>query len=61
MCFSVLCGVVVVGVSVCVCVNSLTYAHTQTFDTRISEEALLFAKYLRNQKEAWIPRIAIPN
>jgi len=29
----------------------------QTFETLISEEALLFAKYLREEKEKWIPRI----
>jgi CRISPR-associated protein Cas1 len=31
----------------------------QTIETLINEEALLFAKYLRNQKEKWNPRIAI--
>ena len=31
----------------------------QTIDTLISEEALLLAKYLRNEKNDWIPRIAI--
>jgi hypothetical protein len=25
----------------------------------ISEEALLFAKYLRNEKKEWLPRIGI--
>ena len=29
----------------------------QTIETLISEEALLFAKYLRNEKKEWIPRI----
>ena len=29
----------------------------QTFETLISEEALLFAKYLRGEKKDWIPRI----
>jgi len=29
----------------------------QTIETLISEEALLFAKYLRNEKETWKPRI----
>ena len=29
----------------------------QTIDTLISEEALLFAKYLRHEKESWIPRL----
>jgi len=30
----------------------------QTLDTLISEEALLLAKYLRNEKKDWVPRIA---
>ena len=29
----------------------------QTVETLINEEALLFAKYLRNERETWIPRI----
>ena len=29
----------------------------QETETLISEEALLFAKYLRNERNAWIPRI----
>jgi hypothetical protein len=29
----------------------------QTIDTLISEEALLFAKYLRQERKEWIPRI----
>jgi CRISPR-associated protein Cas1 len=29
----------------------------QTIETLINEEALLFAKYLRNEKKDWIPRI----
>jgi CRISPR-associated protein Cas1 len=29
----------------------------QTLETLISEEALLFAKYLRNEKKEWIPRL----
>lgn len=31
----------------------------QTFETLIKEEALLLAKHLRNELEAWIPRIVI--
>ena len=31
----------------------------QTVETLINEEALLFAKYLRNEREAWIPRIML--
>jgi hypothetical protein len=30
----------------------------QTIDTLINEEALLLAKYLRNEKKKWNPRIA---
>lgn len=30
----------------------------QTLDTLISEEALLLAKYLRNEKRDWTPRIS---
>ena len=29
----------------------------QTIETLINEEAMLFAKYLRNEKETWVPRI----
>ena len=29
----------------------------KTLDTLISEEALLLAKYLRNERKEWIPRI----
>jgi len=32
----------------------------QTFETLINEEALLFAKYLRNERDSWCPRIVIP-
>ena len=31
---------------------------TQTVETLINEEALLLAKYVRNEKKCWIPRIA---
>lgn len=29
----------------------------QTIETLISEEGLLLAKFLRNEREGWIPRI----
>lgn len=32
----------------------------QTLDSLISEEALLFAKYLRNERKDWAPRLPIP-
>jgi len=31
----------------------------QTIETLISEEALLLAKFLRDEKKTWIPRIAV--
>jgi len=37
----------------------IRYGKRQTFDTLISEEALLLAKYLRNERETWIPRIPV--
>jgi hypothetical protein len=30
----------------------------QEIETLINEEALLFATYLRNEKQEWVPRIA---
>jgi len=30
-------------------------------DTLISEEALLLAKFLRNERKVWLPRIVIVN
>lgn len=30
----------------------------QTIETLINEEALVFAKFLRNDRDEWIPRIA---
>jgi hypothetical protein len=40
-----------------VSVERIKVGDWQTIDTLINEEALLFAKYLRNEKPAWIPRI----
>jgi hypothetical protein len=37
----------------------MRYGTTQTLNTLISEEALLLAKFLRNEKQTWIPRIAM--
>ena len=34
------------------------HGNRQTVETLINEEALLFAQYLRNEKQAWIPRTA---
>jgi len=35
----------------------IRYGKKQTLDTLISEEALLLAQYLRNEKKSWFPRI----
>jgi CRISPR/Cas system-associated endonuclease Cas1 len=37
-------------------VERIKVGKRQTIDTLISEEALLFAKYLRNEGKDWIPR-----
>lgn len=39
----------------------IRYGKKQKIETLINEEALLFAKYLRNEKNDWIPRIVFPN
>jgi len=38
-------------------VPRIKHGRRQTLDTLISEEALLFAKYLRGERETWIPRL----
>ncbi len=38
-------------------VERIKVGKRQTIDTLISEEALSFAKYLRNEKKEWVPRI----
>lgn len=35
----------------------IRYGKKQTLDTLINEEALLLAKYLRNERKEWKPRI----
>jgi hypothetical protein len=37
-------------------VKRINVGNWQTIDTLISEEALLFAKYIRNERKEWIPR-----
>ena len=39
-------------------VARIRHGRQQTIETLINEEALLFAKYLRSERETWIPRIA---
>jgi hypothetical protein len=38
-------------------ISRMRYGSSQTLDTLISEEAYLLAKFLRNEKKDWIPRI----
>ncbi len=38
-------------------VERIKVGNRQTIDTLIGEEALLFAKYLRRERRAWIPRL----
>ena len=38
-------------------VERIKVGNRQTIDTLISEEALLFAKYLRHEKINWMPRL----
>jgi hypothetical protein len=40
-------------------VPRIRHGSKQTLETLINEEALLLAKYLRNERETWIPRISI--
>jgi len=42
-------------------ISRIKHGQSQTVETLINEEALLFAKYLRNEREIWIPRLGIPN
>jgi CRISPR-associated protein Cas1 len=37
----------------------IKFGETQTVETLINEEALLLAKFLRNEREVWTPRIAV--
>lgn len=37
----------------------IRYGSKKTLEMLINEEALLSAKYLRNERKTWVPRIAI--
>lgn len=41
-------------------VPRIRHGNRQTLDTLICEEALLFAKFLRDERKTWLPRIAVP-
>jgi hypothetical protein len=41
-------------------VERIKVGKRQTVDTLICEEALLFAKFLRREKDTWIPRLVAP-
>ena len=40
-------------------VPRIKVGNRQSLETLINEKALLFAKYLRNEKKDWLPRVAI--
>jgi len=40
-------------------VPRIKVGNRQTIETLINEEALLVAKYLRDERETWIPRVAV--
>ena len=40
-------------------ISRIKVENKQTIETLINEEELLFAKYLRNEKEKWIPKIVV--
>lgn len=42
-------------------ISRIRYGSKQQIETLINEEAYLFAKYLRNEKDSWKPRIIQPN
>jgi hypothetical protein len=39
----------------------IRHGKSQTIETLINEEAMLLAKYLRNEIQTWKPRSVIPN
>jgi hypothetical protein len=39
-------------------VPRIRHGNEQTINTLINEEAYLFAKFLRHERETWVPRIA---
>jgi hypothetical protein len=40
-------------------VPRIKHGQRQTLETLINEEALLFAKFLRHERETWTPRISV--
>ena len=38
-------------------IPAMRHGSSQVVETLISEEALLLAKYLRDEKDSWIPRV----
>jgi hypothetical protein len=37
----------------------IKHGERQTLETLINEEALLFAKFLRHERDSWLPRLVI--
>ncbi len=40
-------------------ISRIKHGKRQTLDTLITEEALLLARFLRNEQKEWLPRIVI--
>jgi len=40
-------------------IPKIKHGYRQTLETLINEEALLFAKFLRDERESWTPRITV--
>jgi len=40
-------------------VERIRHGRRQTVETRINEEALLLAQYLRDENEIWSPRLTV--
>lgn len=41
-------------------IQRIRVGNKQTIETLINEEALLFAKYLRDERETWFPEFQLP-
>ena len=49
--------ILIVAIVASILTAAIKVGKRQTVDTLISEKDLLFAKYLRNEKKEWVPRL----
>ena len=40
-------------------IPAMRHGSSQAIETLISEEALILAKYLRNERKTWVPRLVL--